>query len=99
MNGFPAVYLMGLVLVAGFAFLVYVLVSRVSEPPLAGASAMELAAEVNLRAGETIKSVSIDRNLLTIHVVGENDSNAIVVHDLNKGETVRRIMITSKPQN
>lgn len=94
-----AVYLMGLILVAGFAFLVYVLVSRVSEPPIAGGNAMQLVADIELRAGESIKSVSLDRNLVTLHVTGSDGGNIIVVHDLNKGQTVRRIEIRTRPAN
>jgi len=94
-----AVYLMGLILVAGFAFLVYVLISRVSEPPVAGGDAMQLVADVELRAGENIKSVSLDRNLVTIHVTGADGGNVIIVHDLNKGRNVRRIEIRTDPAN
>lgn len=91
-----AVYLMAVVLVAGFALLVYTLVSRVSQPPVAKLDAGTVAQQVKLEPGEAIQSLSLDRNLVALHVTREGGGSALVIYDLNKGETVRRINVSSQ---
>lgn len=91
-----AVYLMGLVLVAGFAFLVYTLVSRAYLQPAAELDAKAAAQQVSLAPGETIQSISLDRNLLALQVRRADGRIYIVVHDINRGETVRRIEVTAE---
>jgi hypothetical protein len=90
-----AVYLMGLVLVAGFAFLVYTLVSRAYLQPVAQVDGTAAAQQLKLAPGETIQSVSLDRNLLALQVKRADGSTVIVIHDINRGETVRRIAVTA----
>jgi hypothetical protein len=91
-----AVYLMGLVLVAGFAFLVYTLVSRAYLQPAAELDAKAAAQQVSLAPGETIQSISLDRNLLALQIRRADGAIYIVVHDINLGETVRRIEVTAE---
>lgn len=94
-----AVYLMGVLLIAGFAFLVYVLVSRVSTPPIAQVDQASAAASLKLEPGEAIQSLALDRNLLAVHVKRPDGSSVIIIHDLNKGETVRRLQVEGKAAN
>jgi hypothetical protein len=91
-----AVYLMGMVLVAGFAFLVYTLVSRAYLQPAAELDAKAAAQQVSLAPGETIQSISLDRNLLALQIRRADGGTYIVVHDINLGETVRRIEVTAE---
>ncbi len=91
-----AVYLMGMVLVAGFAFLVYTLVSRAYLQPAAELDAKAAAQQVSLAPGETIQSISLDRNLLALQIRRADGAIYIVVHDINLGETVRRIEVTAE---
>lgn len=88
-----AVYLMGIVLVAGFAFLVYTLVSRAYLQPAAQLDATSAAQQVRLAPGETIQSLSLDRNLLALQVKRPDGTTVILVHDINRGETVRQIEV------
>ena len=86
---------MGLMIVAGFAFLIYTLVNRAStlEPALAGAGeAIELA----VGPGETVQSVSLNRGSLAIHVRRPDGSDAIIVYSLARQGVVQRVNI--KPQ-
>lgn len=91
-----AVYLMGLVLLAGFAFLVYTLVSRASLQPAVQLDAAAAAQLVKLAPGETIQSISLDRNLLALQVRRTDGNTSIVIHDINRDETVRRIEVTAE---
>jgi hypothetical protein len=91
-----AVYLMGLVLVAGLAFLVYTLVSRTSLQPAVQLDAAAAAQLVKLAPGETIQSISLDRNLLALQVRRTDGNTSIVIHDINRDETVRRIEVTAE---
>lgn len=88
-----AVYLMGIVLVAGFAFLVYTLVSRAYLQPAAQLDATSATQQVRLAPGETIQSLSLDRNLLALQVKRPDGTTVILVHDINRGETVRQIEV------
>lgn len=91
-----AVYLMGIVLVAGFAFLVYTLVSRAYLQPAAQLDATSAAQQVRLAPGETIQSLSLDRNLLALQVKRPDGTTVILVHDINRGETVRQIEVKAE---
>ena len=90
-----AVYVMGLMIVAGFALLIYTLVNRAStlEPALAGA---EEAIELAVGPGETVQSVSLNRGSLAIHVRRPDGSDAIIVYSLARQGVVQRVNI--KPQ-
>jgi len=90
-----AVYLMGIVLVAGFALLVYTLVSRVNQQPVAQLDANVAAQQVKLSPGETIQSITLDRNLLALQVKRADGSTRIVIHDINRGEAVRQIDVSA----
>lgn len=87
-----AVYLMGVMLVVGFAVLIYTLVSRMSQPKLTAAAPGQVE-RVVLQPGESIHSVALDRNLMALHVKSEDGKSAIIVHDISRGQTVRRITI------
>ena len=91
-----AVYVMGLVLVAGFAFLVYTLVSRAYLQPAAQLDATSAAQQVRLAPGETIQSLSLDRNLLALQVKRADGTTVILIHDINRGETVRQIEVKAE---
>ena len=84
---------MGMVLVAGFAFLVYTLVSRAYLQPAAELDAKAATQQVSLAPGETIQSISLDRNLLALQVKRPDGTTVILVHDINRGETVRQIEV------
>ena len=86
---------MGVMIVAGFAFLIYTLVNRVStlEPAVVSS---EDAVELAVAPGETVKSVSLSRGRLAIHVTGADGSEAIIVYSLARQGIVQRINI--KPQ-
>ena len=90
-----AVYVMGLMIVAGFAFLIYTLVNRASslEPALVSA---EEAVELAIGPGEKVQSVSMNRGSLAIHVRRPDGSDGIIVYSLARQGVVRRINI--KPQ-
>jgi len=90
-----AVYTMGLMIVAGFAFLIYTLVNRASTLPPALVSADE-AIELAVGPGETVQSVSLNRGSLAIHVRRPNGSDAIIVYSLARQGVVQRLNI--KPQ-
>lgn len=90
------VYLMGIVLVAGFALLVYTLVTRVSQPPVAQLDGAEAAQQVKLAPGETIQSMSLDRNLLALQVRRSDGSTVILIHDISRGDTVRQIDVKAE---
>lgn len=91
-----AVYLMGIVLVAGFAFLVYTLVTRVNQPPVAQLDGAAAAQQVKLAPGETIQSMSLDRNLLALQVRRADGSTVILIHDISRGGTVRQIEVKTE---
>lgn len=90
-----SVYAMGLMIVAGFAFLIYTLVNRAStlEPALVSA---EEAVEIAVGPGETVQSVSLSRGSLAIHVRRPDGSDAIIVYSLARQGIVQRLDI--KPQ-
>lgn len=90
-----AVYVMGLMIVAGFAFLIYTLVNRAStlQPALVSP---EEAVELAVGPGETVQSVSLNRGSLAIHVRRPDGSDAIIVYNLARQGVVQRINI--KPQ-
>jgi hypothetical protein len=90
-----AVYTMGLMIVAGFAFLIYTLVNRASTLPPALVSADE-AIELAVGPGETVQSVSLNRGSLAIHVRRPDGSDAIIVYSLARQGVVQRLNI--KPQ-
>ena len=87
---------MGLVLVAGFAFLVYTLVSRAYLQPAAQLDATTAAQQVKLAPGETVQSVSLDRNLLALQVKRADGGTSIIIHDISRGEAVRRIEVSAE---
>ena len=91
-----AVYLMGIVLVAGFAFLVYTLVSRAYLQPAAQLDATAAAQQVKLAPGESIQSLSLDRNLLALQVKRGDGTTFILIHDISRGETVRQIDVKAE---
>lgn len=91
-----AVYVMGIVLVAGFAFLVYTLVSRAYLQPAEQLDATSAAQQVRLAPGEAIQSLSLDRNLLALQVKRPDGTTVILIHDINRGETVRRIEVKAE---
>jgi hypothetical protein len=91
-----AVYLMGIVLVAGFALLVYTLVTRVSQTPVAQLDEAGAAQQVRLAPGETIQSLSLDRNLLALQVKRPDGTSVILIHDISRGETVRQIEVKAE---
>jgi hypothetical protein len=90
-----AVYAMGLMIVAGFAFLIYTLVNRAStlQPALVSA---EEAVELVVGPGETVQSVSLNRGSLAIHVRRPDGSDAVIVYNLARQGVVQRLNI--KPQ-
>ncbi|MEM7635917.1 MAG: hypothetical protein AAF299_15230 [Pseudomonadota bacterium] len=90
-----AVYTMGLMIVAGFAFLIYTLVNRASTLPPALVSTEE-AIELAVGPGETVQSVSLNRGSLAIHVRRPDGSDAIIVYSLARQGVVQRLDI--KPQ-
>ncbi|WP_108881021.1 hypothetical protein [Anderseniella sp. Alg231-50] len=90
-----AVYTMGLMIVAGFAFLIYTLVNRASTLPPPMVSAEE-AIELAVGPGETVQSVSLNRGSLAIHVRRPDGSEAIIVYSLARQGIVQRLNI--KPQ-
>lgn len=87
---------MGMVLVAGFAFLVYTLVSRAYLQPAAELDAKAAAQQVSLAPGETIQSISLDRNLLALQVKRADGGTSIIIHDISRGEAVRRIDVSAE---
>ncbi len=91
-----AVYLMGFVLVAGFAFLVYTLVTRVNQPSVAQMDGAEAAQQVTLAPGETIQSLSLDRNLLALQVRRADGSTVILIHDISRGGIIRQIDVKTE---
>jgi len=91
-----AVYLMGIVLVAGFAFLVYTLVTRVNQPSVAQMDGAEAAQQVTLAPGETIQSLSLDRNLLALQVRRADGSTVILIHDISRGGIIRQIDVKTE---
>ncbi len=86
---------MGLMIVAGFAFLIYTLVNRASslEPALVSA---EEAVELAVGPGEKVQSVSLSRGSLAIHVRRPDGSDGIIVYSLARQGVVRRINIKPK---
>ena len=86
---------MGVMIVAGFAFLIYTLVNRAStlEPAVISS---EDAVELAVAPGESVRSVSLSRGRLAIHVRGPDGSEAIIVYSLARQGIVQRINI--KPQ-
>ncbi|MEO9875982.1 MAG: hypothetical protein ABJM26_07615 [Anderseniella sp.] len=90
-----AVYTMGLMIVAGFAFLIYTLVNRASTLQPALVSADE-AIELVVEPGETVQSVSLNRGSLAIHVRRPDGSDAVIVYSLARQGVVQRLNI--KPQ-
>lgn len=88
-----AVYVMGVMIVAGFAFLIYTLVNRASslEPALISS---EEAIELAVSPGETVRSVSLNRGRLAIHVRGPDGRDAIIVYSLARQGVVQRVNIT-----
>lgn len=86
---------MGLMIVAGFAFLIYTLVNRASTLQPALVSADE-AIELVVGPGETVQSVSLNRGSLAIHVRRRDGSDAIIVYNLARQGVVQRLNI--KPQ-
>jgi len=90
-----AVYTMGLMIVAGFAFLIYTLVNRASTLQPALVSADE-AIELVVGPGETVQSVSMNRGSLAIHVRRPDGSDAVIVYSLARQGVVQRLNI--KPQ-
>ena len=94
-----AVYLMGIVLVAGFAFVVYALATRTAKPPVAVVDDKPSTAAVLLQPGEEIRSVSLDGAMLVLHVSSGGGVDAIVIFDVNKNQVIRRIAVTRNPAN
>lgn len=90
-----AVYTMGLMIVAGFAFLIYTLVNRASTLQPAMVSADE-AIELVVGPGETVQSVSLNRGSLAIHVRRPDGSDGVIVYSLARQGVVQRLNI--KPQ-
>lgn len=90
-----SVYVMGLMIVAGFAFLIYTLVNRAStlEPPTVSA---EDAIELAVGPGETVQSVSLDRGSLAIHVRRPDGSDSIIVYSLARQGVVQRLNIRAQ---
>ncbi len=90
-----AVYAMGVMIVAGFAFLIYTLVNRAStlQPALVSA---EEAIELAIAPGETVQSVSLNRGSLAIHVRRPDGSDSIIVYNLARQGIVQRLNIRSQ---
>ena len=87
-----SVYLMGVILIVGFAFLAYTLISRSSNPGRVP-NAADIEARLPLEQSEEIRSISLERNMLAVHVRGAAGGDSIVVYDLESNSVVRRIAV------
>ena len=94
-----AVYLMGIILVAGFAIVVYALVTRASKPLEAVVDDKPSTAAVLLQPGETIRSVSLEGKMLVFHLTSAEGADAVMIYDVNKNHVIRRINVTRSPAN
>jgi hypothetical protein len=94
-----AVYLMGIILVAGFAFVVYALVTRANKPLEAVVDDKPSTAAILLQPGETISSVSLEGKMLVLHLTSAEGGDAIMIYDVNKNHVIRRISVARNPAN
>jgi hypothetical protein len=86
------VYFMGMLIVAGVAFLVYTLVQRASnlEPAI---SDVEAVVQVAAQPGDKVQSVSVDGTTLALHVRTANGQDAVILYNLRRQQVIQRLEI------
>jgi hypothetical protein len=90
-----AVYIMGVMIILGVGILVYTLISRASklEP---GISAVDEIAQLVVTPGEKVRSVSLNRGSLAIHLETADGKDSIVIYSLSRQKIMRRIEVTAQ---